>query len=89
MRLITILAMLLAMTSTASGETLLVDSLKDAASVTTPARGSTMESVASDFGEPQLREGPVGEPPISQWDYGNYIVYFEYDRVIHSVVKPN
>ena len=29
----------------------------------------------------------VGEPPITRWEYRNMIVYFEYDRVIHAVMK--
>jgi len=28
-----------------------------------------------------------GEPPISSWQYRDYIVYFEYDHVLHSVLK--
>ena len=38
------------------------------------------------FGEPQQRLGPVGEPPISHWVYPDFVVYYEYDRVIHAVV---
>jgi hypothetical protein len=28
----------------------------------------------------------VGKPPISRWEYPGFIVYFESDHVIHSVV---
>jgi hypothetical protein len=31
--------------------------------------------------------GPVGEPPITRWDYDKFVVVFEYNRVIHSVTK--
>ena len=29
----------------------------------------------------------VGDPPITTWEYTDFLVYFEYDRVIHSVSK--
>ena len=50
-----------------------------------PARGSTKESVLAKLGEPARRVPAVGEPPISRWVYGAFTVYFEYDRVLHSV----
>jgi hypothetical protein len=28
----------------------------------------------------------VGDPPITRWVYDRFTVYFENDRVIHSVV---
>jgi hypothetical protein len=33
------------------------------------------------------KNSSVGEPPISSWEYEPFVVYFEYDRVIHSVAK--
>lgn len=37
---------------------------------------------------PESRRSPVGDPPIStRWDYGEFVVFFEYDKVIHSVTK--
>ena len=50
-----------------------------------PKRGSSMEQVLSDFGEPERRIPPIGEPPITEWDYGDFRVYFEYRTVLHSV----
>jgi hypothetical protein len=50
-----------------------------------PKRGSSMEQVLADFGEPERRIAPVGEPPISEWDYGDFRVYFEYRTVLHCV----
>ena len=58
-----------------------------AAPVKLPARGSTMNSVEAAFGAPSQREPAVGEPPITRWDYPAFVVYFEHDKVIHSVVK--
>lgn len=58
----------------------------DAAGVLRPARGVSMESVRGRFGDPAEMLGPVGEPPITRWIYQDYTVYFEHNRVIHSVV---
>ncbi|MGH8231764.1 MAG: hypothetical protein ACRESY_08085 [Steroidobacteraceae bacterium] len=51
-----------------------------------PSRGMTMQTVEHKFGAPQQRHEAVGEPPISRWDYQGFSVFFEKDRVIHSVV---
>ena len=50
-----------------------------------PQRGMTMQRVESKWGQPQRRMSPVGEPPITRWQYDGFVVYFEYDRVIHTV----
>ncbi len=53
-----------------------------------PATGMTMAAVKSQFGAPQKENPAKGKPPISSWEYENFVVYFENDHVIHSVVKP-
>jgi hypothetical protein len=55
--------------------------------VNTPSRGMTMSQVASKFGEPVSKVAAVGKPPISRWEYPGFVVYFEHDHVIHSVVS--
>ena len=57
------------------------------ADMSRPTRGMTAKSVEAKFGEPESRKAPVGDPPISSWEYKDFVVYFEYDRVIHAVVK--
>ena len=52
-----------------------------------PARGMTMEYVEANFGAPRSKRSPIGDPPITRWEYADFIVYFEYKRVIHSVAK--
>ncbi len=52
-----------------------------------PTRGMTQESVESSFGAPQDAREPIGDPPITRWEYANFVVFFEYDRVIHAVSK--
>ena len=51
-----------------------------------PKRGSTMTDVEKQFGAPATRHATVGEPPITRWDYPNFAVVFERDRVIDAVV---
>jgi hypothetical protein len=50
-----------------------------------PRRGINMDTVLSEFGEPDDRFGPVGEPPITEWVYGSFRVYFEDKTVLHSI----
>lgn len=53
-----------------------------------PARGSSMAKVEAQFGQPSNRVPAVGNPPITRWEYPDFIVYFEHNLVLHSVVKP-
>ncbi len=57
-----------------------------AAAAEHPKRGSTMSAVQSRFGEPSTRHAAVGQPPITRWDYPQFAVYFENDRVLHAVI---
>jgi len=57
-----------------------------AASATRPERGAHMEAVEKQYGAPTTRYPAVGQPPITRWDYPNMVVYFEGDRVIHTVL---
>jgi hypothetical protein len=52
-----------------------------------PERGMHKNTVLDDFGDPQEMTSAVGEPPISQWRYDGYVVYFEGNWVIQAVVK--
>jgi hypothetical protein len=50
-----------------------------------PSRGaSTMTTVEKQFGAPATRHPTVGKPPITRWDYPNFSVFFEGDRVIDT-----
>lgn len=57
-----------------------------ATTVTTPHRGITMAQVEAQFGAPASKHEAVGQPPITRWDYPQFSVYFEHDRVLHAVV---
>ncbi|MCB1858296.1 MAG: hypothetical protein KDI63_08490 [Gammaproteobacteria bacterium] len=54
-----------------------------------PLRGQHMEQVRQHYGEPVRRLAPVGDPPITRWDYDRYTVYFENQTVLRSVVKQS
>jgi hypothetical protein len=72
----------------AGAETVAVDNgiaVKES-DLATPARGMTMDQVASKFGDPATKIPAVGNPPISRWEYPGFVVYFEREHVIHSVV---
>lgn len=64
-----------------------VGSQNAASAANTPPTGMLKPAVLSTYGEPQQRHPAVGTPPIERWDYGSFSVYFEYDHVVHSVMK--
>jgi hypothetical protein len=58
-----------------------------------PASGMSMGSVEAKYGAPTKRVPAVGgasaqQPPITRWEYPGFVVFFENDRVIHTVVNP-
>jgi hypothetical protein len=59
---------------------------QDKQGIQRPRTGMGQTQVREQFGNPLDWTNPVGEPPISKWTYANFIVYFEYDHVIHSVL---
>ncbi len=54
-----------------------------------PARGASMAQVKHRFGRPERIVPAVGKPPITRWVYPQFVVYFERERVIHSVDAAN
>jgi hypothetical protein len=69
-----------------SADVLLIEQVRQVDSMTVPVNGQTMAEVESAFGAPQSKASPVGEPPITRWDYEHWNVYFEYDRVLFTVL---
>jgi hypothetical protein len=51
-----------------------------------PTRGSSMSAVEAHFGAPTNRHAAVGDPPITRWDYPQFSVFFEHDKVLHAVI---
>jgi hypothetical protein len=73
-------------TVTSQADTLLIEELNKISSINKPTRGMTMIQVVSKFGEPQFKKKAIGKPPITQWLYSDFIVYFENQWVIQTVV---
>lgn len=87
LRTISLVALLAVAWSTAGADTLQMDGAIAPQDDGRPTRGMTQASVESKFGAPATVKSPVGDPPITRWEYAEFIVYFEYDRVIHAVRK--
>lgn len=54
--------------------------------VALPNRGDAKLDVLDRFGLADQEHAPVGQPPITRWDYREFSVYFEGNQVINSVV---
>ena len=72
--------------SRTSGDVLLIDSIQSAPAMQTPGKGVNMASVRQQYGDPVSEGGAIGDPPITRWKYDGFSVYFEHDRVLHSVI---
>lgn len=70
-------------------DTLLVERGKRAEAAALPRRGSLMSQVEAQFGAPNEKREPVGDPPITRWVYPAFTVYFEYDHVVHAVLNKS
>lgn len=79
-------AVLLLGSAAACAEVLLIDEVRASKSMGLPDNGLTMQAVEARWGAPEQRFSAVGEPPITRWQYQDYSVYFEHDRVITSVL---
>ena len=78
--------LLLSAVPAARADVLIIEKL-EAAKFEMPVRGATMDRVQQLFGPPNSVNGPVGEPPITRWNYDQFVVVFEHNRVIHSVAR--
>jgi hypothetical protein len=90
----TALALLVLAAPCAYADTLLIDGIDvdKQTNDSRPRAGLSMTAVESTYGAPSQRHAPVGgsvaeQPPITRWDYPSFSVYFEHDRVIHSVAR--
>ena len=89
-KVLTLMALIASGGAFAQGDTLDMSRAGNAAGIETagkPTRGMTREQVRSTYGSPDNEVPAVGEPPISRWNYAGFVVFFEYDRVIHSVTR--
>ncbi|NOR37554.1 MAG: hypothetical protein GQ577_12470 [Woeseiaceae bacterium] len=87
LRIFTVLALLFGVLGTVNAQTLDMEGVASGSDGARPSSGMTADSVESTFGAPEAKVAPVGDPPIARWEYKDFVVFFEYDRVIHTVVK--
>ncbi len=69
-------------------DVLLIEQVRQAGRMNVPENGQTQADVEARFGAPASKGDPVGQPPITRWDYEHWNVYFEYDRVLFTVLHP-
>ena len=77
---------------TTHGDNLLIHRVQQEQDMNLPRRGLSMAQVERDYGAPLRKLSPRGgdtkkHPVINRWDYAKFIVYFEHDHVIHSVLN--
>ena len=87
-----VIAVACAGSSSASGETLLMQRVQQERGMALPTRGMSMGQVEQQFGAPANRLDPRGgdaprHPVINRWVYDRFTVYFERDRVIDAVAN--
>ena len=87
LRTLSLIALLLAALGTANADTLKMQGAAGGSSDARPTRGMTQASVESKYGSPVNVKAPVGDPPITRWEYSDFVVFFEHDKVIHAVIK--
>ncbi len=87
LRILTFFALFFGVVGLSFADTLEMDGIAPVADADRPARGMTAVNVESRYGAPESKQAAVGDPPISRWEYKNFIVFFEYNYVIHAVVK--
>jgi len=68
-------------------DVLLIEQVRQAGRMAVPVNGQTMTEVEANFGAAVNKRAPVGEPPITSWTYEHWTVYFEYDRVLFTVLN--
>ena len=87
LRKISLIVLLAAAWGTAGADTLRMDGASAFSGDGRPTRGMSQASVESKYGAPSTVRAPVGDPPITRWEYPDFVVFFEYDKVIHAVRK--
>lgn len=75
-----------------TGDSLLIHRVQQEKTMNLPKRGLSMGQVEKTWGAPQRKLSPRGgasskQPQINRWEYSNFIVYFEHNHVIHSVLN--
>ncbi|MFW5450725.1 MAG: hypothetical protein ACKE9I_03910 [Methylophagaceae bacterium] len=62
------------------------DVANSSAGILRPTQGMSMTTVEQQYGVAMQTSSAVGDPPITRWEYSGFVVFFEHNLVIHSVV---
>ncbi len=81
-----------AATQAKGGDNLLLHRVQQEQAMNLPGRGMSMGQVERRYGAPVRKLDARGgdskaHPVINRWEYSNFIVYFEHQHVIHSVLN--
>ncbi|MDH5622186.1 MAG: hypothetical protein OEY74_08900 [Gammaproteobacteria bacterium] len=87
LRIVSAIALLFAFGAMANAQNVDMGGATAGSNYDRPTRGMTQASVESRYGSPVAVKPAVGDPPITRWEYADFVVFFEYDRVIHAVLK--
>jgi len=89
MKTLILTALLLIAPLCSHADVLLIDRVEAKQNLDVPQKSSTMNQVRSQFGDPISESAAVGNPPITRWEYETFLVYFEHQHVITSVLKKS
>ena len=67
-------------------DVLLIEEVRQSGHLNLPPNGMNRIEVQARYGEPKNKLDAVGDPPITQWKYDSWSVYFEYDLVLFTVL---
>lgn len=70
----------------ARADVLLIEEVRQSDQLNLPTNGMNQDQVQARYGEPKTKLATVGDPPITQWKYDSWSVYFEYDLVLFTVL---
>lgn len=70
-----------------NADVLILDEVRQVEKMELPDNGQSKTDVEARFGNPAQKHEPVGDPPITRWDYDTYSVYFEHDLVLYTVLQ--
>ena len=70
----------------AHADVLLIEEVRQSDRMNLPTNGMSRDEVLARFGEPANKHAAIGDPPITQWKYDNWSVYFEYELVLFTVL---
>ena len=69
-----------------TADVLLIEEVRQSDRMEVPDNGMTTTEVRTRFGNPVKVYSPVGDPPITRWEYEDWSVYFEYEVVLFTVL---